>query len=108
MKDRLPVLLRVRCLKCSLHSCDEYLLVSELTLFDSSVVTCEIPPEVANGKNSWDVDDYPTYGATIHYICDEGYALVGENDLTCGEAGEYDSPPPECEGESALPAGFSG
>lgn len=65
-------------------------------LFDSSVVTCDIPAEVANGKRSWESGDYPTYGQVIQYTCDDGYTLFGKDTLVCSDFGEYDSEPPEC------------
>ncbi|CAN9511940.1 unnamed protein product [Ophioblennius macclurei] len=63
-----------------------------------NVITCEVPPEVANGKSSWDAQDEPKYGETIQYICDKGYTLVGAASIMCSERGQYDSQPPDCRG----------
>ncbi|XP_051269650.1 complement decay-accelerating factor isoform X2 [Dicentrarchus labrax] len=62
------------------------------------IVTCRAPDGVTNGKNNWDSSDEPKYGEIIHYDCDEGYTLVGNDEITCSETGEYDSQPPECKG----------
>lgn len=66
---------------------------------DSSVVTCDAPGKVAHGKSLWDSEGDPKYGDVIHYVCNEGYTLVGKDNIVCGETGEYDSQPPECEGK---------
>lgn len=67
---------------------------------DSSVVTCDFPGKVANGRSLWDSEEYPKYGEIIYYFCNDGYALVGKNHIMCGETGEYDEQPPECNGKS--------
>uniref|UniRef100_A0A8C4EHT4 Sushi domain-containing protein n=1 Tax=Dicentrarchus labrax TaxID=13489 RepID=A0A8C4EHT4_DICLA len=64
------------------------------------IVTCRAPDGVTNGKNNWDSSDEPKYGEIIHYDCDEGYTLVGNDEITCSETGEYDSQPPECKGKN--------
>lgn len=75
-------------------------------LSDSSVVTCDTPAEVANGRSSWDSEDVPAYGEIINYTCDEGYTLVGKDSIVCSETGEYDSQPPECKGKHHPAAAF--
>lgn len=67
-------------------------------LSDSSVVECDKPDEVTNGRSSWDSQDYPKYGEIIQYVCNDGYTLVGNNSIVCGDTGEYDDQPPECKG----------
>ncbi|XP_070706740.1 complement decay-accelerating factor, GPI-anchored isoform X4 [Pempheris klunzingeri] len=62
------------------------------------IVECDTPPEVTNGRSSWDSQDDPQYGEIIQYICNEGYTLVGNDSIMCSETSEYDSPPPECKG----------
>lgn len=69
---------------------------------NSTVVTCEMPAEVANGKRLWDSGDEPQYGEKVSYSCDEGYTLEGSSVLTCNENGEYDSQPPECKGKPST------
>ena len=65
----------------------------------SSVVTCDLPGEVANGTSSWNSADDPEYGQTIHYECNDGYTLVGSDTIMCNETGEYHPQPPKCEGK---------
>ncbi|XP_033939579.1 complement decay-accelerating factor isoform X1 [Pseudochaenichthys georgianus] len=65
------------------------------------IVTCEIPEKLTKGKSSWDSQDEPMNGDIIEYVCEDGYALIGKNNTKCSETGEYDSPPPTCEGVTA-------
>ncbi|XP_028303418.1 complement receptor type 2 isoform X4 [Gouania willdenowi] len=60
------------------------------------IITCEKPPEVTNGRRSWDAHDDPKYGEEILYSCDVGHTLVGPDRIMCNEDGEYNSPPPLC------------
>ncbi|XP_062272242.1 zona pellucida sperm-binding protein 3 receptor-like [Scomber scombrus] len=63
------------------------------------IVKCEtLPGEVANGKSSWSSEDYPEYGQTIQYKCNDGYTLVGNDTIMCDEDGEYHPQPPKCKG----------
>ncbi|XP_067360622.1 complement receptor type 1 isoform X5 [Channa argus] len=62
------------------------------------MVTCEKPTEVINGSCSWNSEDDPQYREIINFSCNEGYTLVGKSSIVCSETGEYDSPPPKCEG----------
>uniref|UniRef100_A0A8C5NCF1 Complement receptor type 2-like n=2 Tax=Gouania willdenowi TaxID=441366 RepID=A0A8C5NCF1_GOUWI len=62
------------------------------------IITCEKPPEVTNGRRSWDAHDDPKYGEEILYSCDVGHTLVGPDRIMCNEDGEYNSPPPLCSG----------
>lgn len=66
----------------------------------SSVITCEEPPTLANGRNDWDSQDDPEYGQVIEFTCNDGYTLVGPQNIVCSENGEYDSKPPTCEGKT--------
>ncbi|XP_040890444.1 complement decay-accelerating factor isoform X2 [Toxotes jaculatrix] len=59
---------------------------------------CDIPAEVPNGRTMWDSQDEPKYGETVQFVCDEGYTLIGNSIITCGEGGQYDYHPPECRG----------
>ncbi|XP_032368577.1 complement decay-accelerating factor isoform X2 [Etheostoma spectabile] len=63
-----------------------------------SIVTCDKPGDVTNGRSSWDSQDQPKYGEIIQYVCNNGYTLVGKASIVCSETGRYDSPPPACEG----------
>ncbi|XP_071375215.1 complement decay-accelerating factor isoform X3 [Centroberyx affinis] len=62
------------------------------------VVTCAKPDEVTNGRNTWDSQTDPIYGDTVQYVCDEGYTLTGNHIIKCSRNGQYNSPPPECNG----------
>lgn len=70
-------------------------------LSDSSVVTCDIPDEVTNGRSVRVSQDYPKYGEIVQYVCDEGYTLIGKDNIVCSDTGEYDSSPPECKSKHA-------
>ncbi len=70
-------------------------------LSDSSVVTCHTPAQVTNGRMLWNSEDYPKYGNIIRYSCDEGYTLIGKDNIVCSETGQYDSQPPECKRKHA-------
>ncbi|XP_071350847.1 complement factor H isoform X8 [Trachinotus anak] len=61
------------------------------------IITCEKPAKVVNGRSLWDSQDDPRYGEVIQFVCNEGYNLVGQDSIMCGETGEFNSQPPECE-----------
>nr|XP_040060803.1 complement decay-accelerating factor isoform X2 [Gasterosteus aculeatus aculeatus] len=63
-----------------------------------NIVSCDAPPEVLDGRISWDSQDEPKYGEVIEYVCKQGFTLIGNSSIMCGEDGEYDSPAPSCEG----------
>ncbi|KAM6927846.1 complement receptor type 2 [Xenentodon cancila] len=69
------------------------------------IVTCEAPPEIQNGRSSWDPQENPKYGENISYHCNEGFTLVGELNIMCMDTGEYNSSAPECKGECPRPQG---
>lgn len=73
-----------------------------MCLLGSSVVTCDKPGQVTNGRSSWSSEDRPKYGEIIQYLCNEGYTLDGKEKIVCTETGKYDSQPPECKGQSCL------
>ncbi|XP_078139962.1 complement factor H isoform X2 [Centroberyx gerrardi] len=66
------------------------------------VVTCAKPDEVTNGRNFWDSQTDPIYGDTVQYVCDEGYTLTGNHTIKCSGNGQYNSPPPECNGGTDI------
>ncbi|XP_034725077.1 complement decay-accelerating factor isoform X2 [Etheostoma cragini] len=78
-----------------------------------SIVTCDKPSDIANGRSSWDSQDQPKYGEIIQYVCNKGYTLIGKASIVCSETGRYDSPPPACKetspstDSSATPTGPS-
>ncbi|XP_054906231.1 sushi, von Willebrand factor type A, EGF and pentraxin domain-containing protein 1-like isoform X6 [Poeciliopsis prolifica] len=63
---------------------------------DCISLTCSKPIKVENGKHSWNSDREPKYEQTIHFTCDAGYTLFGNETITCTESAEYDSEPPRC------------
>ncbi|XP_030586258.1 complement decay-accelerating factor isoform X2 [Archocentrus centrarchus] len=69
------------------------------------IVSCDTPPEIANGMKNWTSKDDPEFGKTIKYTCNTGYSLIGNSTIMCTETGEYSSLPPECkEVRTTVPA----
>ncbi|KAL6112496.1 uncharacterized protein ACO6RY_09242 [Pungitius sinensis] len=62
------------------------------------IISCRPPGNVTNGRSLWDSKDEPTYGDVIHYVCNQGYTLIGNSSTSCSASGDYDSPAPTCEG----------
>jgi len=59
------------------------------------VIECNKPSDViSNGRM---ISSNFSAGATIHYVCDDGYFVDGRTDRTCREDGRWDSPIPVCE-----------
>ncbi|XP_077948965.1 complement decay-accelerating factor, GPI-anchored isoform X11 [Gasterosteus aculeatus] len=69
-----------------------------------NIVSCDAPPEVPDGRISRDSQDEPKYGEVIEYVCKQGYTLIGNSSIMCGEDGEYDSPAPSCKEERITTA----
>ena len=68
-------------------------------------ILCPALPLPTNGEI--DCSDGNKYNSTCVFICDEGYAPVGEDELTCiSEEGQqnglWDETPPECKRNSLL------
>ncbi|KAL6112494.1 uncharacterized protein ACO6RY_09242 [Pungitius sinensis] len=61
------------------------------------IISCRPPGNVTNGRSLWDSKDEPTYGDVIHYVCNQGYTLIGNSSTSCSASGDYDSPAPTCE-----------
>ncbi|XP_051568424.1 complement decay-accelerating factor isoform X3 [Myxocyprinus asiaticus] len=59
-------------------------------------ITCEPPVKIEHGK-IMTYKESPELDDVIEYSCNANYILIGNKSLTCGEDGEYDSPPPTCE-----------
>lgn len=57
---------------------------------------CELPDPIVHGKWVPPRDVPPVFDDVITYSCDENYILVGNSSITCGDYGEYSSPPPKC------------
>ncbi|XP_037304252.2 complement decay-accelerating factor isoform X4 [Pungitius pungitius] len=62
------------------------------------IISCGPPGNVTNGRSLWDSKDDPLYGDVIHYVCNQGYTLIGNSSTSCSASGGYDSPAPTCEG----------
>lgn len=63
----------------------------------STAIQCEPPIEIRNGVVQ--IPKEIIVGASVTYICNDGYKLVGPNTLTCSPNGQYDGLPPSCEGK---------
>ncbi|KAM4741232.1 complement factor H [Anableps anableps] len=61
-----------------------------------NIVTCARPTEVENGQSSWNTDNVPEYQQLIHFTCNTGYTMLGNQSIRCTKTGEYDSQPPQC------------
>ncbi|XP_054906241.1 C4b-binding protein-like isoform X2 [Poeciliopsis prolifica] len=70
---------------------------------DCIYVFCPKPIKVENGEHSWNSDREPEYLQSIHFTCDAGYTLVGNETITCTENAEYDSEPPRCVRNCSIP-----
>ncbi|XP_054906244.1 complement factor H-like isoform X1 [Poeciliopsis prolifica] len=70
---------------------------------DCISLTCSKPIKVENGEHSWNSDREPKYEQTIHFTCDAGYTLFGNETITCTESAEYDSEPPRCVRNCPIP-----
>ena len=58
-------------------------------------IECDKPSDViSNGRM---VSSNFSAGATIHYVCDDGYFVDGPTDRTCQSDGHWDNPIPVCE-----------
>lgn len=62
------------------------------------VTTCDLPDPVEHGKMVTP-RDIPEFNDVITFSCDDNYILVGNGSITCGEYGDYSSPPPKCIGQ---------
>ena len=59
------------------------------------IIECETPARIiSNGRM---IGNDFSYGAIISYECNEGYNLVGSNNRTCQEDGQWDIETPICE-----------
>uniref|UniRef100_H3C127 Sushi domain-containing protein n=1 Tax=Tetraodon nigroviridis TaxID=99883 RepID=H3C127_TETNG len=61
------------------------------------IVTCDRPGHVTNGNSSWTSEELPKYGETVQYTCNEGFTLVGKENITCTKNGKFNSQPPKCQ-----------
>ncbi|XP_059415838.1 complement decay-accelerating factor-like isoform X12 [Carassius carassius] len=59
------------------------------------LTTCEVPDAIEHGKMIVP-RVIPEFNDVITFSCDDNYILVGNSTITCGEYGDYSSPPPTC------------
>ncbi|XP_052415468.1 complement decay-accelerating factor isoform X3 [Carassius gibelio] len=55
---------------------------------------CDFPDPIEHGERFG--PENPVFNDVITYSCNDNYTLVGNSSITCGEYGEYSSPPPIC------------
>ncbi|XP_064894761.1 complement receptor type 1 isoform X4 [Columba livia] len=60
-------------------------------------VTCPRPPNIANGMHSGQSSGKFSRGVTVYYSCKDGFELVGNASIRCGESGVWSRPLPRCE-----------
>ncbi|XP_054906238.1 sushi, von Willebrand factor type A, EGF and pentraxin domain-containing protein 1-like isoform X2 [Poeciliopsis prolifica] len=70
---------------------------------DCIPLTCSKPIKVENGEHSWNSDREPEYLQSIHFTCDAGYTLFGNETIMCTESAEYDSEQPRCVRNCPIP-----
>ncbi|XP_042320223.1 complement receptor type 2 [Sceloporus undulatus] len=98
------------------YSCEPgYTIIGEATIYctDSGtwnpsapycgVMHCPVPQKIAHGR--YIGEDF-TYGKSVIYICDAGYSLIGDHEVTCILEGSNSlnwAEPPKCKGCLAPP-----
>uniref|UniRef100_A0A8D0LEF0 Sushi domain-containing protein n=2 Tax=Sus scrofa TaxID=9823 RepID=A0A8D0LEF0_PIG len=66
-----------------------------LLLCPSCMCDCGIFPSIAHGSYE-DVSSFLSFTTVVQYKCDDGYALVGEEKITC-RSSRWSSPAPQCQ-----------
>ncbi|XP_042537236.1 complement receptor type 2 isoform X3 [Dipodomys spectabilis] len=65
-----------------------------------TVIHCQPPPMIANGKYRSTVEEPFLYGSKVFYECDPGFYLLGEKNLQCSKdskgQGSWSGPLPQC------------
>ncbi|XP_016110839.1 complement decay-accelerating factor isoform X3 [Sinocyclocheilus grahami] len=64
------------------------------------LTTCNLPDPIEHGKMNAPRGK-PEFNDVITFSCDDNYILVGNSSITCGEYGDYSSPPPKCKAITA-------
>ena len=67
-------------------------------------VPCDILPSIENGGHDSELQpgEMAPEGTILQYKCDTGYSLVGSENITCMEGGEWSSEQPSCVCEFAC------
>jgi len=60
-----------------------------------SAIICGFPQNIENG---WRAGYFFTYGNSVKYSCNDGYELIGIDQLTCMEDQKWSGVPPQCIG----------
>ena len=61
-----------------------------------SDLECGMPADIVNGRLRF-VNGTRQFQSIIEYKCDQGYVLVGRNELLCDVDQRWNGPPPRCE-----------
>ena len=62
-----------------------------------TVIDCGSPPSPAN-SSPVSVVSSTVFGATVAYLCQTGYELLGDAMVTCESNGQWSGPGPFCQG----------
>ncbi|XP_075688378.1 E-selectin-like [Rhinoderma darwinii] len=61
-------------------------------------IQCEDPEQPENGSMiSSSSEEVSPYNSTCHFICDEGFTMVGSPSIQCSATGQWTEDPPKCE-----------
>ena len=58
--------------------------------------------DLSQPLNGYMLSENFSYASTVHYMCDTGYLLIGQNGTTCVANGTWTSSPPECTGKRIV------
>ncbi|XP_065505748.1 complement receptor type 1 [Caloenas nicobarica] len=61
------------------------------------VLRCSKPADITHGSLSGPAKAFFTPGASVRYICEPGFSLVGPASIYCTESGAWSHPPPVCQ-----------
>ncbi|XDA81457.1 hypothetical protein R6Z07F_011387 [Ovis aries] len=73
-----------------------FLIISSSSFI--SVVKCEPPPTISNGRHNGGDEDFYTYGSSVTYSCDPDFSMLGKASISCTVENKtigvwYPSPP---------------
>uniref|UniRef100_A0A8C3VIE5 Complement component 4 binding protein alpha n=1 Tax=Catagonus wagneri TaxID=51154 RepID=A0A8C3VIE5_9CETA len=71
-----------------------------------TIVKCEPPPAISNGKHNGGEEDFYTYGSSVTYSCDPDFSMLGQASISCsvenGTIGVWSPSPPTCKKITCL------